>query len=61
MDRVRNHYVAKRFQWERIEQKPGSDKLERKISLHYGVCKLTWGEEKPNVNYEQWDEDVLVT
>lgn len=42
MDRVRNHYVAKRFQWERIEQKPGSDKLERKISLHYGVCKLTW-------------------
>ena len=44
-----------------MEQKLDSDELERKISLHYGVCKLTWGKEKPNVNYEQRDEDVLVT
>ena len=56
-----NHYVAKRFQWERIIQKPGSNELERKISLHYGVCTLSWAEGKPNINYQQCDEDVGIT
>lgn len=51
-------YVAKRFQWEQVVQKVERGELERKTSLHYGVCKLRRDSAGPKVEYQMRDEDI---
>lgn len=53
-----NHYVARRFQWEKIVKKSEDGSLERNVSLHYGICELSWDSAVPVVNYQKREQTL---